>query len=343
MHCRKQTVVLCFITGCVLKQNSENIGLDRIKGKGETMSHIYDLIIIGSGPAGLAAAVYAQRAKLDTLVVEKAMVSGGQVLTTYEVDNYPGLPGIGGYDLGIKFREHADRLGARFVEDEVLNIQDGGKGAIKGVVCQGNTYEARSLILATGAVHRKLGVPGEEELAGAGVSYCATCDGAFFRNKVTAVIGGGDVAVEDAIFLARMCSKVYLIHRRNELRAAKSLQENLLSLDNVEVIWDTVADSINGDGMVKSLSLTNVKNGQKRELDVQGVFIAVGITPESRAFEGLVDMDHGYIRAGEDTVTSAPGIFAAGDVRTKPLRQIITAAADGANAITSVERYLVEN
>jgi thioredoxin reductase (NADPH) len=326
-----------------LKQNSENIGLDRIKGKGETMSHIYDLIIIGSGPAGLAAAVYAQRAKLDTLVVEKAMVSGGQVLTTYEVDNYPGLPGIGGYDLGIKFREHADRLGARFVEDEVLNIQDGGKGAIKGVVCQGNTYEARSLILATGAVHRKLGVPGEEELAGAGVSYCATCDGAFFRNKVTAVIGGGDVAVEDAIFLARMCSKVYLIHRRNELRAAKSLQENLLSLDNVEVIWDTVADSINGDGMVKSLSLTNVKNGQKRELDVQGVFIAVGITPESRAFEGLVDMDHGYIRAGEDTVTSAPGIFAAGDVRTKPLRQIITAAADGANAITSVERYLVEN
>lgn len=303
----------------------------------------YDLIIIGSGPAGLAAVVYAQRAKLDTLVVEKAMVSGGQVLTTYEVDNYPGLPGIGGYDLGIKFREHADRLGARFVEDEVLNIQDGGKGAIKGVVCQGNTYEARSLILATGAVHRKLGVPGEEELAGAGVSYCATCDGAFFRNKVTAVIGGGDVAVEDAIFLARMCSKVYLIHRRNELRAAKSLQENLLSLDNVEVIWDTVADSINGDGMVKSLSLTNVKNGQKRELDVQGVFIAVGITPESRAFEGLVDMDHGYIRAGEDTVTSAPGIFAAGDVRTKPLRQIITAAADGANAITSVERYLVEN
>ena len=307
------------------------------------MSHIYDLIIIGSGPAGLAAAVYAQRAKLDTLVVEKAMVSGGQVLTTYEVDNYPGLPGIGGYDLGIKFREHADRLGARFVEDEVLNIQDGGKGAIKGVVCQGNTYEARSLILATGAVHRKLGVPGEEELAGAGVSYCATCDGAFFRNKVTAVIGGGDVAVEDAIFLARMCSKVYLIHRRNELRAAKSLQENLLALDKGEVIWDTVADSINGDGMVKSLSLTNVKNGQKRELDVQGVFIAVGITPESRAFEGLVDMDHGYIRAGEDTVTSAPGIFAAGDVRTKPLRQIITAAADGANAITSVERYLVEN
>lgn len=302
------------------------------------MEHIYDLVIIGSGPAGLAAAVYAQRARLDTLVIEKAMVSGGQVLTTYEVDNYPGLPGIGGYDLGLKFREHADQLGAAFAEDDVVRIEDQGK--IKRVVCEHETYESRALILATGAVHRKLGIPGEEELAGMGVSYCATCDGAFFRNKVTAVIGGGDVAVEDAIFLARMCSKVYLIHRRNELRAAKSLQETLLGLENVEVIWDTVADCINGDGMVRSLSVTNVKTGEKTDLDVQGVFIAVGISPESKAFEGIVDMDHGYIRAGEDGVTSVPGIFAAGDVRTKPLRQIITAAADGANAVTSVERYL---
>lgn len=311
--------------------------------KGENMTHIYDLIIIGSGPAGLAAAVYAQRARLDTLIIEKAMVSGGQVLTTYEVDNYPGLPGIGGYDLGLKFREHADQLGAEFAEDEVEKIEDEGEGGIKRVICAQDTYQARALILATGAVHRKLGVPGEEELAGAGVSYCATCDGAFFRNKVTAVVGGGDVAVEDAIFLARMCSKVYLIHRRDELRAAKSLQETLLSLDNVEVIWDTVADSINGEGTVKSLSLSNRKTGGKQELEVQGVFIAVGITPESRAFEGLVEMDHGYIAAGEDTVSSVPGIFAAGDVRTKPLRQIVTAAADGANAVTSVERYLVKN
>lgn len=305
------------------------------------MAQVYDLIIIGSGPAGLAASVYAQRARLNTLVIEKAMVSGGQVLTTYEVDNYPGLPGIGGYDLGLKFREHADQLGAEFAEDDVVRIED--KGSIKRVVCDHGTYEARALILATGAVHRKLGVPGEEELAGAGVSYCATCDGAFFRNKVTAVIGGGDVAVEDAIFLARMCSKVYVIHRRNELRAAKSLQESLLSQENVEMVWDSVADSINGEGMVKSLSVTNVKTGGKQELEVQGVFIAVGISPESQAFEGLVDMDHGYIKAGEDGVTSAPGIFAAGDVRTKPLRQIITAAADGANAVTSVERYLIEN
>ncbi len=301
------------------------------------MTQLYDLIIIGSGPAGLAAAVYAQRARLNTLILEKAMVSGGQVLTTYEVDNYPGLPGIGGYDLGLKFREHADRLGALFKEDEVISVKD---GPVKRVVCSGGTYEARAVILATGAIHRKLGIPGEEELGGAGVSYCATCDGAFFRNKVTAVIGGGDVAVEDAIFLARMCSKVYLIHRRNELRAAKSLQESLFAQENVEILWDTVADSIEGEGSVERLKITNVKTGEKSELALQGVFIAVGISPESRAFEGLVDMDHGYIKAGEDGVTSVPGIFAAGDVRTKPLRQIVTAVADGANAVTSAERYL---
>ena len=343
MHCRKQTVVLCFITGCGLKQNSENIGLDRIKGKGETMSHIYDLIIIGSGPAGLAAAVYAQRAKLDTLVVEKAMVSGGQVLTTYEVDNYPGLPGIGGYDLGIKFREHADRLGARFVEDEVLNIQDGGKGAIKGVVCQGNTYEARSLILATGAVHRKLGVPGEEELAGAGVSYCATCDGAFFRNKVTAVIGGGDVAVEDAIFLSRICKKVYLIHRRDELRAAGILQESVKAIENVEIVWDTIPREIRGTDQVQSLAVENVKTGETKELAVDGVFIAVGILPNTEEYGSLVKLNEaGYIEAGEDCASSVPGIFAAGDIRTKQLRQIVTAAADGANAVDSAQKYLME-
>lgn len=306
------------------------------------MTHVYDLIIIGSGPAGLGAAIYAQRARLDTLVIEKAMVSGGQVLTTYEVDNYPGLPGIGGYDLGLKFREHADKLGAQFQEDQVLKVEDDGPDGTKRVVCVNGTYEAKALILATGAVHRKLGIPGEEEFGGMGVSYCATCDGAFFRNKVTAVIGGGDVAVEDAIFLARMCSKVYLIHRRDALRAAKSLQESLMALENVEILWDSVADSIQGDGKVECLSISNVKTGEKQELPVQGVFIAVGITPESSAFAGLVEMEHGYIKAGEDGKTSASGIFAAGDVRTKQLRQIITAAADGANAVTSAERYLTE-
>lgn len=300
----------------------------------------YDLIIIGSGPAGLAAAIYAQRAKLNTLVIEKAMVSGGQVLTTYEVDNYPGLPGLGGYELGMKLREHADKLDAQFAEDEVTRIEDAGAGKPKRVIGAERAYEAMAVIIATGAHHRMLGVPGEKELAGAGVSYCATCDGAFFRNRVTAVIGGGDVAVEDAIFLARMCTKVYVIHRRNELRAAKSLQEKLLSLPNVEMVWDSVAEEIRGDGRVESLTVSNVKTGERTSLAVQGVFIAVGITPESRAFEGLAEMEHGYIKAGEDGVTSAPGIFAAGDVRTKPLRQIITAAADGANAVTSAERYL---
>ena len=304
---------------------------------------MYDLIIIGSGPAGLAGAIYAQRAKLNTLVIERAMVSGGQVLNTYEVDNYPGLPGIGGYELGMKFREHADKLGALFAEDEVVRVEDEGAGKVKRVVGEKDTYEAKSLILATGAHHRLLEVPGEKELSGAGVSYCATCDGAFFRNKVTAVIGGGDVAVEDAIFLARMCSKVYVIHRRNELRAAKSLQEKLFSLDNVEMVWDSVAEEICGEGQVDSLKISNVKTGEKRTLSLQGVFIAVGITPESQAFEGLVEMEKGYIKAGEDCATSAPGIFAAGDVRKKNLRQIITAAADGANAVTSAEHYLTRH
>lgn len=305
------------------------------------MAQIYDLVIVGSGPAGLAAAIYAERARINTLVIEKGMVSGGQVLTTYEVDNYPGLPGVGGYDLGSKFREHADNLGAQFAEDEVIRIED--DGGIKRVICDHETYEARAVIISTGASHRKLGVAGEEELAGMGVSYCATCDGAFFRKKVAAVIGGGDVALEDAIFLSRICEKVYLIHRRDEFRGAKSLQEQVFAKENIEVVWDTIVDRIAGSDRVEALTVKNIKNGETREIPVNGVFIAVGITPASQAFQGLVEMDHGYIKAGEDCQTSCPGIFAAGDVRTKPLRQIITAAADGANAVTSVERYLMES
>lgn len=308
--------------------------------KGVCVVQKYDLVIVGSGPAGLAAAIYAERARIRTLVIEKGMVSGGQVLTTYEVDNYPGLPGVGGYDLGTKFREHADNLGAQFAEDEVLRIEDAGN--VKRIICEHETYEAKAVILATGASHRKLDVPGEEELAGMGVSYCATCDGAFFRKKVTAVIGGGDVALEDAIFLSRMCEKVYLIHRRDEFRGAKSIQEQVFSRENIEVVWDTVVERITGTEKVEALAVKNVKTGEEREISVSGVFVAVGITPASQAFEGLVEMDHGYIKAGEDCCTSCPGIFAAGDVRTKPLRQIITAAADGANAVTSVERYLME-
>lgn len=321
------------------------------------MEKQYDLIIIGSGPAGLSAAIYAQRAKLNTLIIEKEMVSGGQVLTTYEVDNYPGLPGIGGFDLGMKFRQHAEQLEASFKEDEVqriemaaeddeelkaAEIQPEGGAAVKKVVCKKDTYLAKSVIIATGATHRKLGVPGEEELAGMGVSYCATCDGAFFKKKVTAVVGGGDVAIEDAIFLARMCSHVYLIHRRDELRGAKSLQEKLLALDNVTVLWDSVVEEIKGDEKVESLQVKNVKSGALSDLPVAGVFIAVGITPNSQPYVGLVDMDHGYVKADETGATSVPGIYAVGDVRTKQLRQIVTAVADGANAVTSVERYLTE-
>ena len=318
------------------------------------MENLYDLVIIGSGPAGLGAAIYAQRADLKTLVIEKEMVSGGQVLTTYEVDNYAGLPGINGFDLGMKFREHADKLGTEFVEDTVLKIEDAAaaddvlKAAElslkpKKVVGEKNSYLTKTVIIASGAHHRKLGAPGEAEFTGMGVSYCATCDGAFFKKKKTAVVGGGDVAIEDAIFLARICEKVYLIHRRDELRGAKSLQKKLMAMENVEVLWDTVVESIEGENKVQSLKLLNKKSGEKTEIDVDGVFVAVGISPNSEAYEGVVEMDKGgYIVAGEDGKTSVPGIFAAGDVRTKDLRQIVTAVADGANCITGVERYLNE-
>ena len=287
------------------------------------MEKIYDVVIIGSGPAGLTAAIYAKRAELETVVIEKEIASGGQVLNTYEVDNYPGLPGINGYDLGMKFREHADKLGAEFVTDDVVRVEKAD--GLFTVTCEEESYTAKTVIISTGASHRKLAVPGEEELTGMGVSYCATCDGAFFRNRVTAVTGGGDVAIEDAIFLSRMCKKVYLIHRRDE------------------VLWDTVVEKINGKDQVESVTLKNVKTEESKELPVDGVFIAVGINPQSSAFDGLVEMDHGYIQAGEDCETSVPGIFAAGDVRTKQLRQVSTAVADGANAITSVERYLTAN
>ena len=306
------------------------------------MKKRYDLMIIGSGPAGLAAAIYARRARLQAAVIEKEMVSGGQVLTTYEVDNYPGLPGMGGFELGTKFREHADKLGAEFIEDEVTQIRD--LGSVKEVVCQGGTYETRTVIIATGAVHRHLDIPGEERLAGAGVSYCATCDGAFFRDKTVAVVGGGDVAVEDAIFLARGCRKVYVIHRRDQLRAAKTLQDSLFATEGVEMYWNGVVTRIDGENKVQRITVENTKTGESQELEVDGVFIAVGITPDTGFVKDFVELDsQGYIIAGEDGKTGVPGVFAAGDVRTKQLRQVITAAADGANCITSAEEYLREN
>lgn len=303
---------------------------------------MHDLIIIGSGPAGLGAAIYGKRAGLDTMVLERQPMSGGQVLNTYEVDNYLGLPGINGFDMGMQFREHADRLGAEFQEADVIAVRD--QGDIKIVKTAKGDLEARAVIVASGATHRRLGVPGEERLAGRGISYCATCDGAFFKKKTTAVVGGGDVAVEDAVFLARFCEKVYLVHRRDELRAAKILQDQLFSLPNVEVIWDSVVEQIQGDEAVSGMILKNNRTKETVEKAVDGVFIAVGITPNSRAFEHPLEMDqNGYIKAGEDCRTSVPGIFAAGDVRTKKLRQIVTAVADGANAVASVQEYFTEN
>lgn len=300
---------------------------------------VYDVIIIGSGPAGLAAAIYGKRARLRTLVIEKQPMSGGQILNTYEVDNYPGLPGIGGFELGQKFREHAEKMETEFITAEVTGIAE--EKEIKQVLTDKGEYETKTIILATGANHRKLGVPGEEELCGMGVSYCATCDGAFFRDRTVAVVGGGDVALEDALFLARACKKVYLIHRRNEFRGAKVLQEQVAQTENIEVIWDTVVEEIKGDGQVQALVLLDKKKEEKNELPVDGVFIAVGIEPNTAQIGGAVELDEGgYIIAGENTKTNVQGIFAAGDVRTKPLRQVVTAVADGANAITAVENYL---
>lgn len=306
------------------------------------MEKIYDLIIIGSGPAGLCAAIYAERAKLSCITIERNYMSGGQVINTYEVDNYPGMPGINGFDMAEQFRAHAQKLGAEFVEAEVKSIED-VKENVKKVIADDKVFYTRAIIVATGAKHRKLSVAGEEELAGMGVSYCATCDGAFFKNKVVAVVGGGDVAVEDAIFLARTCEKVYLIHRRDELRAAKVLQEAALKEERIVPVWNNVVTGIIGSDKVESIKLQNVLNGEEREIALDGVFVAVGIQPNTELFQGMLCMDpKDYIVAGEDGKTSVEGIFAAGDVRTKQLRQIITAAADGANAVTSVQDYLLK-
>lgn len=304
------------------------------------MKEKQDLIIIGSGPAGLSAAVYGMRAGLKLLVIERNPMSGGQVLNTYEVDNYLGLPGINGFDMGVKFREHADKLGAPFLEAEVTGITD---GEVKIVHTTEGDYETSALIVATGAHHAHLGVPGEEELSGMGVSYCATCDGAFFRGKTVAVVGGGDVALEDAIYLTRFCEKVYLIHRRDELRGAHVLQEQLKALPTAEILYSHVVREIQGEDSVTGVLLEDLKSGSMRTLPVDGVFVAVGIHPETELVQGLVECDEaGYVLAGEDGVTSVPGIYVAGDVRKKPLRQVVTAVADGANAVTAAAARISE-
>lgn len=303
------------------------------------MSELYDLAILGAGPAGISAAIYAARARLNTLWIERKFAQGGQIVDTYEVDNYPGLPGINGMDLGEKMAAHAEKLGLTPLRENVVSVET--EDEVKIIRTKKNEYRARTVILAFGAAHRTLGVPGEEVLSGMGVSYCATCDGAFFRDRTVAVIGGGNVAAEDAILLSRTCKKVYVIHRRDKMRAAQILQEKLFACENVEMIWDTVPVSIEGEEMVSGIKLQNKKTGEEKELSLDGVFIAVGIVPNTELFGDLVKLDEsGYIVAGEDCVTSTPGIFAAGDIRTKQLRQVITAAADGANAVISAEKIL---
>ena len=299
--------------------------------------NMFDTIIIGAGPAGLSAAVYAKRAGLNALLIEESPIDGGQVLSTYEVDNYLGLPGISGLDLGERFSQHAMSTGIEKKVETVRKISQNGE-AWRVTTAEGD-YDTRTVIFATGAVHAHLNAPGEEELAGMGVSYCATCDGAFFKRRDVCVIGGSDVAVEDAIYLARTSAKVYLIHRRDSLRAAHSLVESLESCENVEFVWDSEVLSFNGTDGLTSVTVHNKKTGEDREIPVAGAFVAVGIRPGTGLLKDMVDMDdNGYVIAGEDCRTSLKGIYVAGDIRKKPIRQIITAVADGANAVTSVQQ-----
>lgn len=302
---------------------------------------LYDIAIIGSGPAGLSAAVYALRAELKTVVFERDSMSGGQVLNTDEVDNYLGLPGINGFDLGTKFREHAEQTGMQTISAQVMRIEE--QEGIWTVVTDEGEYKTKAVLLATGTRHRKLEIPGEERLSGKGISYCATCDGAFFRNKEVAVIGGGDVAVEDALYLSRLCKKVYVVHRREEFRAAPSLVRRMKETENIELILKFVPEEIFGEGVVEGLTIKEREEEKRMTLAVSGVFVAIGTVPESEIYKGIVPMDEaGYVLAGEDGKTQIPGIFAAGDIRTKKFRQIVTAVADGANAVHSIEEYLIK-
>lgn len=304
------------------------------------MSELYDLMILGAGPAGISAAIYAARAGLHTLWLDKQFAPGGQIINTYEVDNYPGIPGINGMELGEVMADHAKKLGISPVRENVLSIED--YGAEKILRTKKHEYRGKTLLLACGASHRKLNIPGEEELSGMGVSYCATCDGAFFKDQTAAVIGGGNTAVEDAIFLARICKKVYVVHRRSELRADKILCDRLAECKNVEMVWDSIPVRIEGTDQVSGLLVHGTKNGEERLLETNGVFIAAGILPNTDKIANFVQLDeNGYVVAGEDGKTNVPGVFAAGDIRTKNLRQVVTAVADGANAVASVQKYLL--
>ena len=298
-----------------------------------------DTIIIGSGPAGLSASIYIKRANLNVLVIEKDYEGTGQVVESGKVDNYLGIPGISGYELGEKFREHALKAGVNFLEANVINIKNQKDNIIRVELENGEYVEAKTIIYAAGATHRRLNVLGEEKYLGRGVSYCAICDGAFYKNKVVAVIGGGDVALDDAVYLSEIAKKVYLIHRRKEFRGAESTLNLLKEKENVEILIDSEVDSILGDDKVTGILLKN-----KREIILDGIFSAIGMIPKTEILKELIDLDeYGYVKADETGKTNLKGFFVAGDVRKKELRQIVTAVSDGANAATSAINYIRDN
>ncbi|SHF85293.1 thioredoxin-disulfide reductase [Ornithinibacillus halophilus] len=302
---------------------------------------MYDVIIAGAGPAGMTAAVYASRANLDTLMIERG-IPGGQMANTEEVENYPGYDHILGPDLSNKMFEHAKKFGAEYAYGDIKDVVD--HGDYKTVVAGNKEYNTRTVIITTGAEYKKLGIPGEDELGGRGVSYCAVCDGAFFKERELVVIGGGDSAVEEGVYLTRFAKKVTIVHRRDELRAQKILQQRAFDNEKVEFIWDTVAQKINGpEGKVSSVSLKNVKTGEQYDFPTDGVFIYIGMVPLSEPFKSLgITNEEGYIETNEQMETKIPGVYAAGDIRDKTLRQIVTATGDGSIAAEAAQAYIEE-
>ncbi|MBP1044911.1 thioredoxin-disulfide reductase [Enterococcus sp. BWM-S5] len=300
---------------------------------------MYDVIVIGAGPAGMTAALYASRSNLSVLMIERG-VPGGQMNNTAEIENYPGFDSIMGPDLSMKMYESVEKFGTENVYGMVLDIKD--QGSYKEIICEDTTYQGKSVIIATGCVHRKLGVAGEEEYAGRGVSYCAVCDGAFFRNKHLMVIGGGDSAVEEAIYLTQFASKVTIVHRRDELRAQKIIQDRAFANEKIAFEWDTVLEEIIGNDMVVTgVQLKNVKTEAVKEVAADGVFIYVGLDPLTEPFRtsGITN-EEGWIITDQEMRTSIPGVYAIGDVREKTLRQITTAVGEGGIAGQQVYNYL---
>lgn len=300
----------------------------------------FDLVIIGGGPAGLTAGLYAARARMNAVMIEK-VVPGGQVITTDWIENYPGFPeGISGGDLVAKLTEHAKRFNLEIESGTVVSLDFTNQ--IKKIELSDRTVTTNAVIIATGASPNRLGVPGEERFIGKGVSFCGTCDGPFFKDRVVAAVGGGDTAVQESLYLTKFAKKVYLIHRRDELRATKILQERAFENDKIEIVWDSVVTDIGGGLMtVENVALKNVKTNETRKLDVDGCFIWVGIHPNAEFVKGAVEVDeYGFIITDTRMETSVPGVFAAGDVRNTPLRQIVTAAGDAAVAAFSAEHYI---